>query len=168
MSDPSNDLGNPNPTHINAFKAELAQAEVEVQQAQGRVEALKDQIATMEAADGSPVDAPVETPAAVDSVADLEKLNRSDLEDRATEAGVESPEDAANKQELAQATVVAQADPTVGTPVVDTSTANQATSLAPDASTTPVATPDVTVSPEAPVDATLAPAAPAPEVQSAG
>lgn len=42
------------PTHINAFYVELAEAEKEVAQAQGRVDALKETIATMEQAQEQP------------------------------------------------------------------------------------------------------------------
>lgn len=48
------------PTHINAFYVELAEAEKEVAQAQGRVDALKETIATMEQAQSQPTDTPVE------------------------------------------------------------------------------------------------------------
>lgn len=41
MSDPNNELGNPNPTHINAFYADLADAKQELAKAQGRVTAAE-------------------------------------------------------------------------------------------------------------------------------
>lgn len=46
MPDPNNALGNPQPTHINAYRDELAQAEQALAVAQGRVNSLKGQIAT--------------------------------------------------------------------------------------------------------------------------
>lgn len=107
----------PQPTHINAYKAELAEAENAEAQAHGRVEQLKETIATMEQSERAANEAPAEAaPEALaeepkeESVEDLEKLHRDDLEKEAEKAGVENPEDAKNKHELAEETVAARGD----------------------------------------------------------
>lgn len=103
-------------THINAYYAELAEAERELAQAQGKVNGLKETIATMEqsakeAAGEVPATGEEATETAADeSVEDLEKLKRDELEAKAKEAGVEDPSAAANKHDLAEETVAAQAD----------------------------------------------------------
>lgn len=43
-NDPNNTLGNPNPTHINAYYADLAVAENELALANGKVQAARDAI----------------------------------------------------------------------------------------------------------------------------
>lgn len=73
MSDPNNAFGNPQPTHINAYHADLAEAEQTLAAAQGRVNSLKATIKDMEGQSANvtsadipaapaevPVDAPVD------------------------------------------------------------------------------------------------------------
>lgn len=110
----------PQPTHINAYRTELAEAERELAQAQGKVDGLKETIATMEAADKAAAEAPADPNAVgsdVDAVEgdeaqsakDLEKLKRDELEKEAEAAGVPNPEDSPNKATLAADTAAAQA-----------------------------------------------------------
>lgn len=118
------------PTHINAYKTELAEKQAELTRLNGEVEALKETVATMEQAereaDAVADEAPAEEPAEVetedvedevvsedkaDEVAELENnFTRPELEELAEDAGVESPEDAANKHELAEEIVAAEGD----------------------------------------------------------
>lgn len=105
-------------THINAYYADLATAEAELTQAQGKVAGLKEQIAIMEAdnaedAPVAPAPGDVVTPTQAPSEADLNKLNRPELESAAEDAGVENPSDKEvfpNKAGLVDATTQAQAD----------------------------------------------------------
>lgn len=101
------------PTHINAYKADLAEAEKEAAQAQSKVEQLRETIATMEA---GTADTPINDEAQAEAEAEekrLANLKRDELEKEAKKAGVEHPEEAANKEELAAETVKAQRDESV-------------------------------------------------------
>lgn len=102
------------PTHINAYYAELAEAEKDLAGAQTKVDQLKETIATMEqaakAADpNAPSEESTETPEEQE-VEKLERLKRPELEKKAKAAGVADPSAAKNKEELAKETVAAQND----------------------------------------------------------
>lgn len=109
-------MSEPSPTHVNAYKTDLAEAEKELTLAQGRVESLRAKVKEMdpefEKAEPDEVESTPEVTEeeTTETVEDLEKLKRDELEEKAEAAGVESPEDFPNKAELAEATVEAQED----------------------------------------------------------
>lgn len=105
------------PTHVNAYRADLADKEAQYNALGGEIESLKETIATMEQADAAPQEP---TPTAEAKPADnksgevksLENLKRDELEDEAEDAGVSNPDDKEqfpNKEVLAKATAEAKA-----------------------------------------------------------
>lgn len=95
------------PTHINAFKADLADAEKELVQAQGKVDGLKETIATMEA---GTAETPINDQAEADRVA-AEEDEAKALEEAGADEEQIAADDAAEEADEADAPADGQAVP---------------------------------------------------------
>lgn len=94
-------------TNINAYKEELAQAEIALDQAKSKVESLKAYIKSVEGEPAPEVVEAVETDVVV--AKSLSKQNRDELNATAEDWGIEDPESYETKADLVEAIEAKQA-----------------------------------------------------------